>query len=521
MTDPTSAAGAPIDPSHAADSVWTRRTALACAALAGAVVLADELFYPHEPGVSLGIFCVALIAAVAALNWRGVWRRDSMLLGLAALAACLPLVESEALFWWPFAMMLVGLFALAAAGQLAAFEDWFGSSLRFAILGPVRLLADAVALLVEGVDRNLGGRLLRAGLVWLVPIACAIVFGALFVAANPVLELGLNALRPLLDWQLDLRRVVLWGFIAVVSWPILAPRLVCWTSQPPTQGPMLERAESIVFGAAAIRNSLILFNALFAVQTATDLLYLWGGVRLPDGLTYADYAHHAAYPLIVTAVLAGAFVLAAMRRNGPGRGSALIRGLVYLWVTQNVWLVISSILRLKLYVLAYGLSEWRLDAGVWMLLVAIGLVLVIAKVAYDRSNKWLVTANAVALTAVLWGVSLADYPGLISRFNVEHARETGGDGVPLDAAYLANLGRDAIPAMDTFLLTASHASPDLLKQVSVARDRLATEVLLDRDHSGRTLLRPVEWQSWTWRDQRLRDYLQAHPFAPPPIVADK
>ena len=68
-------------------------------------------------------------------------------------------------------------------------------------------------------------------------------------------------------------------------------------------GPVLPRAESLIFGRAAILRSLVVFNALFAVQTLLDVVYLWGGVRLPDGLSYADYAHRGAYPLIATALL--------------------------------------------------------------------------------------------------------------------------------------------------------------------------------------------------------------------------
>ena len=44
-----------------------------------------------------------------------------------------------------------------------------------------------------------------------------------------------------------------------------------------------------------------------------DFVYLWGGKTLPDGMSYAEYAHRGAYPLIATALLAGAFVLVALR----------------------------------------------------------------------------------------------------------------------------------------------------------------------------------------------------------------
>ena len=116
------------------------------------------------------------------------------------------------------------------------------------------------------------------------------------------------------------------------------------------------------FGVATILRSLILFNFLFAVQTVLDVAYLWGNATLPADISYASYAHRGAYPLIVTALLAAGFVLAAMRPGGPAEQSRVIRPLVYLWVAQNVLLVLSSILRLDLYVQIYLLTWWRIAA---------------------------------------------------------------------------------------------------------------------------------------------------------------
>ncbi len=118
--------------------------------------------------------------------------------------------------------------------------------------------------------------------------------------------------------------------------------------------------------------SLILFNALFALQSGLDLVYLWGGANLPDGMSHAEYAHRGAYPLIVTALLAAGFVLVAMRPGGPAEQSRLIRPLVLAWIAQNILLVISSIFRLDLYVAAFSLTYLRLAAFIWMLLVADG-----------------------------------------------------------------------------------------------------------------------------------------------------
>ena len=152
--------------------------------------------------------------------------------------------------------------------------------------------------------------------------------------------------------------------------------------------------EDILFGKAAILRALVIFNMLFALQTGLDAAYLWGGAALPDGLSYAAYAHRGAYPLIATALLAAGFVLAALRPGSTTSADPVIRRLVYAWVAQNIMLVISSILRLDLYIGIYALTYWRVAAFVWMGLVAAGLALIIARIALGKSNEWLLVRQS-------------------------------------------------------------------------------------------------------------------------------
>lgn len=486
------------------ETIWTKRTALAAGTLVALIVLTDILFYSHEPGVSLAIFCLTLTGCVLALHRETLREGRTALLTIVAVLAALPLVESENLLWFPLAMGSVGLLSLELSGLLPRYEEWFGAVTRFNTLAPVRFIADAFRIAVEAGQQKLGSRVLRIALVWVVPVVCALVFVFLFAAANPLIDEAIRAIR--LDELLKLLdpgRIIIWAFFAVVSWPILVPKLLPWTPAPQMQGPVRAKRESLIFGTAAIRNSLVVFNALFAVQTVLDLIYLWGGVRLPDGLSYADYAHHAAYPLIITAVLAGAFVLAAMRKSGPGRNSPMIRSLVYFWIAQNVWLVSSAMLRLKLYVEAYMLSELRIAAGVWMALVAIGLILIVARIALDKSNKWLVMSNLTALILTLFGVSFVDFPATISWFNVTHSWETGVSDAVLDIDYFAQLGPGTVPAIDYLLEHENFRATDDTATLELLRQNLASEA------SG-----PVEWQRRTWRGDRLRAYLVDHPVAP-------
>ena len=67
-------------------------------------------------------------------------------------------------------------------------------------------------------------------------------------------------------------------------------------------------------------------------------------------------------PLILTALLAGLFVLVVFRPGTQGAQSRTARRLVMLWVAQNVLLVASSILRTIDYIQAYSLTVLRIAA---------------------------------------------------------------------------------------------------------------------------------------------------------------
>lgn len=243
-------------------------------------------------------------------------------------------------------------------------------------------------------------------------------------------------------------------------------------------------------GPSAILRSLILFNLLFAAQSVLDGIYLWGHVALPDNLTYAWYAHRGAYPLIATALLAAAFVLVAMRPGGPAEKSKVIRPLVYLWVGQNVLLVASSILRLDLYVDVYMLTYWRIAAFIWMGLVALGLILIVARIVLDRSNEWLVSINLIALAVVLYGCSLVKFDAFIANYNVAHSREASGNGVQIDINYLLTLGPQALPAIDKAIMLR----PDNPESCLVSRrERLVEQQRQD-----------LAWRSWGFRNWRLQ-----------------
>jgi Domain of unknown function (DUF4173) len=336
---------------------------------------------------------------------------------------------------------------------------------------------------------------------WIVPLSVFAVFAALFTSANPLIENRLSRIHPddLLG-SIDLQRSLFWLFMTCMIWPLIrrrprrapSPR----TSSAETATPA---GKDYLLGVQAMSRSLILFNALFAVQTGLDLAYLWGGFSLPDGMSHAEYAHRGAYPLMMTALLAAGFVLVAMRPGGPAKNSRLIRPLVLLWIAQNILLVVSSIFRLDLYVAAYSLTYLRLAALIWMGLVATGLVLILVQIKLNKSNGWLLSANAIALAVTLYACCFINAPWLVASYNVQHCREINGTGPNLDLQYLESLGPQAEPALGPYF----EKIPPL--GVTIYRRRQAD--------LGRS--RPQNWRAWSFRAWRLQRYLANNPTTPP------
>jgi Domain of unknown function (DUF4173) len=331
---------------------------------------------------------------------------------------------------------------------------------------------------------------------WIVPLSVFAVFLALFSSANPLIEQRLMQIDlQALFRHFDPWRIWFWTLVACAIWPLLRRRI----RRKPAPG--LEPRAAIaaepsgpdyLLGVQAVSRSLILFNALFALQSGLDLAYLWGGANLPDGMSHAEYAHRGAYPLIVTALLAAGFVLIAMRPSGPAEHSRLIRPLVLVWTGQNILLVLSSIFRLDLYVAAYSLTYWRLAAFVWTGLVAIGLLLILIQIWRKKSNSWLLTANAVSLALVIYGCCFINAPWLVAYYNVEHCREVTGTGPKLDLKYLASLGAQTLPPIEAH----TKEFPDIfLYSIAVRMDQ-------NRDY----FTHPGNWRAWSFRAWRLERY---------------
>jgi hypothetical protein len=472
---------------------WFERIAI----VALLTALADWLFFRQHVGVSFALFIVALATAVLAANHTRADARDPTPYAVVLIAALLPSLEDINVMSVLIAAFGIGCFALGVTGAPGGgVTERFMTVGWLLVSGPLQLVRD-IPLLRQWASRHSGLPSSTALKGWVVPLGLGAVFVALFAAANPVIE------HWLVQWnagdtlkQLDLVRVIFWGFIVIAVWGLVGAsgRFALPRAEAPANPPPPDVDLGPIFTTTAIMRSLVLFNLLFAVQTVMDIRYLWGSAALPAGVTYAAYAHRGAYPLIVTALLAAGFVLAAMRPDSVAEYSPRIRALVFLWVGQNVLLVVSAIMRLNLYVETYLLTYWRVAAFIWMAIVAIGLILIVARIVLYRSNAWLIGANLVVLVLTIYVCSFVNFASMVAHYNVAQSLASAKAGRPIDLNYIVELGPQAIPALDRYLAANPAFTP---RHFRTHRDNFAAA------HAQRA----QSWRAWTYRDWRLTRYL--------------
>jgi hypothetical protein len=453
---------------------------------AALALLADLLFFEKEPGSTLGLFALTWTIAVGICVPRVRKDRPAMIALACAAVLALMLFDRPN----PLAALLFWI-ALSTSALLAQirFQDALQLCLRLipqGFLGLGKTIRDAMH--VMRLPRPAFGSSLQAGLIALaLPLIGAGIFIALFASANPIIERALPDLSFFaIDWDLIVHAMFC-ALVFTIVWPSMRPNRTAIGMKFKAAKRQLNLPGVTV---ASITVSLLLFNVIFAVQNGLDVAFLWSGASLPQGVTLADYAHRGAYPLIVTALLAGAFVLITAQPDSEIGRLPLIRRLVVIWIAQNLILVGSSILRTLDYVDAYMLTVLRIAALLWMGLVGTGLILICWRMVMRHSLGWLINRTALAAALVLGLTCIVDLGTVAAEWNIRHARETGGGGQPLDLGYLRSLGSSALVPLAR--LETQPLNGQFLDRVAFVRQDIV-KFTQQQQH---------ESYAWTWRDDR-------------------
>lgn len=459
------------------------------AALLAALVLGalgDALFHGSALGINL-LLWVAAIAAVTtwlahrfglANNLPDRWlliavgfasataiRGDPMLRGLdaAAIAAALTLVTLRHI-------------AEARCGRV---RDYLVAAGRTTLH-----LAGSAAMLplhdVPWVALHRGGatrRLLRIGGGLLLAVPVALVFGALFASAEPVLG---DISSALLEWVSGpaAAHVIV---ALLLSW--IAAALLRAGLWPPTRRAEILETDYAKMGTDTVIVGLGAMPAIFAIFLGLQARELVGGdawVRATTGLTYAEFARRGFFQMVAATVLSLPLLYAGCTMLAPGheRGLRSVRALAGAQLLLNGLVTLSAANRLRLYVAAYGLTEDRILGVAVMLWLTCASAWFALTVLRGRPERF--TFGAVASGfAVLAALNAANPGALIASVHMRRVTQ----GKQLDEAYVRQLSEnpDAVPVLVSSLTRLPTGEGCTVAAALVARenDRL-----------------PADWRGW-------------------------
>jgi hypothetical protein len=322
-----------------------------------------------------------------------------------------------------------------------------------------------------------------------VSLGLLIVFGLLFGTADSQVGSLLSSLVPSVDIGDSPLQIVLFPVGAAVALAAAhtaaAPRR--FDRMPVRQGPERSRLEWAL--------PLAVLNLLFGVFVAVQLVELAGGrasITRRTGMTLAEYARQGFWQLLWVLVLTLLVVALAKYwapRSTPG-DRLLVKSMLGVLCSLSLMVVFSAVLRMKLYVDAFGLSRLRLSvAGVELWLGLVFVLLLVGGILSTRA--WLPRAVVLSAAVGLAVYGLIRPDALIAEQNVARFQQTG----QIDIGYLRGLSADAVPALDRL--------PD--------DQRTCALQVIANDLAGDT----TPWYGSSLSDAQARGILKARPIVAP------
>jgi hypothetical protein len=464
----------------------------------------DALLRAMPWGLNATIGTIALVATAAWLVRRNQIRPGPdtawlaitvLLLGVAFLRR-----DAETLAAFNMLAMVITLALAAASLQGERVSTWYPfdyargivTAAFWSVVGSLPLLFRDIQwreLPQDARTRHLRG----AALGVLIALPLLVIFAALFASADPVFGGVLSNI-----FSVNMESVLQHTFL-FVFWGALTAGYLRWglLGRPVgVQGPEVKPLQSVV----PVATALGLLNFLFLMFVVVQLRYFFGGASIVEqtsGLTYAEYARQGFFQLVVACGLVLPVLLGADHLVGTGtvaqvRVFRLLAGLLLVLLAV---IMASALQRMRLYVQAFGLTDDRLYATAFMILL-IGVFGWFAWTVLRGLRHRFAFGALMQAFAVLAGLHVLNPDAFIVKFNLD--RPTAER--PFDAAYAASLGADAVPTLIEALPRLNEA--DRCVVVGKLLDKWSP--LQSDEQLAVTGPNETDWRTWNWSRSRAR-----------------
>lgn len=151
----------------------------------------------------------------------------------------------------------------------------------------------------------------------------------------------------------------------------------------------------------------------YAVFCGMQYGYMISGGGLPDGITYSEYAREGFWQLVAISSINLILFGVCFQYFKPGK---IVSWLRYALLALTMALLVSSFIRLGLYIEAYGMTWLRLLSAWFIIYLAVVLIMCVVRTFVHKMP--LITLSAVFLLAWYVVLGLINPVEFIANFNV-------------------------------------------------------------------------------------------------------
>jgi hypothetical protein len=185
----------------------------------------------------------------------------------------------------------------------------------------------------------------------------------------------------------------------------------------------------------------ILVNILLAIVNYIDINWIWINFKLPKGMNYSQLVHEGTYLLIFSILLSMAIILYFFKKNQNFYPqNRILKISAFVWIIQNIILVISVAIRNYLYIEEYGLAYKRIGVIFFLILTIIGLITLIIKIEKIKTSYYLLKTNSWSIYYVIILLAVFNWDLIIADYNLNRKSSN-----VIDKEFLISLSNETLP----------------------------------------------------------------------------
>lgn len=464
------------------------------------------LFYRQNAGINFLIFNIVFLVILLIRN-RFVFRNKTWIwAGMMSLisATCVFIHSSDlSILANVFSLLLVSAFSFNPAT----------SSIFSVIFSVFSIASSMVFMIIDAVNRSQNKSDSHSGkkgyklLAVLIVVLLSMMFFAMYKDANPLFAENTKWIN--LDF-ISFQWIVftIGGFILIYGlyYHRTIKPIENWENKLSLHNLSNQNTERVKQYEAERFSGLLLFvllNLMLLLLNAGDIQTLYFNGGLPKGITHSDFVHNGVAVIILSIVAATSLMMFLYRKEfSEVKNNKVLSVLIYGWIIQNLIMLSSTAYRNQIYIHDYNFTYKRIGVYVWLMLAAVGLIIMFWKINKQKSNWFLIKTNVGVWFSVLTLSSCVNWDKMITNYNLANKPLQ-----EIDFHYLFSLSDTNIPELIDITKHQDFKQIDHKLKIYTARserdfyyNESYTELLAEKIHFY-LAHRINSWKSFDLREQ--------------------